>query len=53
MAIAVAQFYAVASFVIIALVAVYYIVERTPDAYKAPAGDASADPGGPDGSGGE
>jgi hypothetical protein len=48
-AIAVAQFNAVASFVIIALVAFYYVVERTPVAYKAPAGDASAGPGGPDG----
>jgi uncharacterized membrane protein len=48
-AIAVAQFNAIASFVIIALVAVYYVVERTPGAYKAPAGDASADPGTTDG----
>ena len=52
-AIVVGNFNADAAFVIIALVAVYYIVERKPDAYKAPAGDASADPGGPDGSGGE
>ena len=48
-AIVIANFYAIASFVIIALVAVYYVVERTPDAYKAPGGDASADPGAPDG----
>jgi uncharacterized membrane protein len=55
-AIAVAQFNAVASFVIIAVVALYYIVQRTPDAYQAPARDARADPGGaggPDGSQGE
>jgi uncharacterized membrane protein len=52
-AIAVAQFNAVASFVIIALVALYYIVQRTPDAYQAPARDAQAGPGGPDGSRGE
>ncbi len=63
-AIAVAQFNAIASFVIIALVAVYYIFESTPDAYKAPAGNAtpktpetpdtpgSAGPGAPDGPGG-
>jgi uncharacterized membrane protein len=38
--IAVAQFNAIASFVIIALVALYYVVQRTPDAYKAPAGDS-------------
>ena len=49
-AIVVANFYATAAFVIIALVAVYYIVERTPDAYKAPGGNASAGPGAPDGS---
>jgi uncharacterized membrane protein len=49
-AIVVGNFYAVASFVIIALVAVYYVLERVPDAYQAPAGDASTDPGGPDGS---
>jgi uncharacterized membrane protein len=49
-AIAVAQFNAVASFVIIALVALYYIVERTPDAYKAPARDDSTGPGASDGS---
>jgi uncharacterized membrane protein len=49
-AIVVGNFYAIAAFVIIALVAVYYIVERTPDAYKAPGGDASAGPGAPDGS---
>jgi uncharacterized membrane protein len=48
--IAVAQFNAVASFVIIALVALYYVVQRTPGAYKAPAGDASTEAGGPDGS---
>jgi uncharacterized membrane protein len=48
-AIVIAQFYAVASFVIIALVAVYYVFERTPGAYQAPAGDAPADAGGPDG----
>jgi uncharacterized membrane protein len=54
-AIVVAQFNAIAAFVIIALVAVYYIVERTPDAYKPPAGDAPAGPAGPgapDGPGG-
>jgi uncharacterized membrane protein len=49
-AIVVANFYAIAAFVIIALVAVYYIVERTPDAYKAAAPDSSADAGAPDGS---
>ncbi len=49
-AIVVGNFYAVASFVIIALVALYYVLERVPDAYQAPAGDASTDPGGPDGS---
>lgn len=38
-AIAVANFNAIAAFVIIALVAVYYIVQRTPDAYQAPPGD--------------
>jgi uncharacterized membrane protein len=48
-AIVVGNFYAVVAFVIIALVAVYYVVERTPGAYKAPAGEASADPGAPDG----
>jgi uncharacterized membrane protein len=41
--IAVAQFNAVVSFVIIALVALYYVVQRTPDAYKAPAGGDSPD----------
>jgi uncharacterized membrane protein len=46
-AIVVGNFYAIPAFVIIALVAVYYIVERTPDAYKAP-GDAG--PGPPAGS---
>ncbi len=54
-AIVVANFYAIAAFVIIALVAVYYIVQRTPDAYKAPAGDDTPDavgPGAPDGPGG-
>ena len=49
-AIVVALINAVAAFVIIALVAVYYIVERTPDAYKAAAPDSSADAGAPDGS---
>jgi uncharacterized membrane protein len=49
-AIAVAQFNAVASFVIIALVAVYYVVERTPGAGKSPDPDATADPGAQDGS---
>jgi uncharacterized membrane protein len=49
-AIVLGNFYAIPAFVIIALVAVYYIVERTPDAYKAPGGDASAGPGAPDGS---
>ncbi|MDQ2814381.1 MAG: TMEM175 family protein [Actinomycetota bacterium] len=48
-AMAVAQFNAVASFVIIALVAVYYIVERTPGAYKSAGADSSADPGTSDG----
>jgi uncharacterized membrane protein len=38
-AIAVANFNAVAAFVIIALVAVYYIVQHTPDAYQATPGD--------------
>ena len=53
-AIVVAQFNAIAAFVIIALVAVYYIVERTPGAYKAPGDDRAepADPGAPDGFGG-
>ena len=50
MAIVVALINAVAAFVIIALVAVYYIVERTPDAYKAADPDSSADTGAPDGS---
>jgi uncharacterized membrane protein len=49
-AIVVALINAVAAFVIIALVAVYYIVERTPDAYKAADPDSSADAGAPDGS---
>jgi uncharacterized membrane protein len=49
-AIAVAQFNAVASFVIIALVAVYYVVERTPGTGKSPAPDATSDPGTPDSS---
>ena len=49
-AIVVALINAVAAFVIIALVAVYYIVERTPDAYKAADPDSSADTGAPDGS---
>jgi uncharacterized membrane protein len=49
-AIVVANFYAIAAFVIIALVAVYYIVERTPDAYKAAGPDSSADAAAPDGS---
>jgi uncharacterized membrane protein len=49
-AIAVAQFNAVASFVIIALVAVYYVVERTPGTEKSPAPDATADTGTPDSS---
>jgi uncharacterized membrane protein len=44
-AIVVANFDAIAAFVIIALVAVYYIVQHTPDAYQAPARDASADRG--------
>ena len=48
-AIVVGNFDAVAAFVIIALVAVYYVLERVPDAYQAPAADASAGPGGPDG----
>jgi uncharacterized membrane protein len=42
--IAVAQFNAVASFVIIALVALYYVVQHTPDAYKPPAADDSPGP---------
>jgi uncharacterized membrane protein len=42
-AIAVAEFNAVAAFVIIALVAIYYIFQRTPDAYQAPADADSAD----------
>jgi uncharacterized membrane protein len=49
-AIVVAQFNAVASFVIIALVAVYYVVERTPGAYQAPDPDATAGRGAADGS---
>ncbi|HEX2820140.1 MAG TPA: TMEM175 family protein [Streptosporangiaceae bacterium] len=50
-AIAVAQFNAIAAFVIIALVAVYYIVQHTPDAYQAPVGDDPADPADSGGSG--
>jgi uncharacterized membrane protein len=49
-AIVVGNFDAVAAFVIIALVAVYYVLERVPDAYQAPAADASTGPGGPEGS---
>ena len=49
-AIVVGNFDAVAAFVIIALVAVYYVLERVPDAYQAPAADASAGPGNPEGS---
>ena len=45
-AIVLGNFYAIPAFVIIALVAVYYIVERTPDAYMAPGADAPAGPGG-------
>jgi uncharacterized membrane protein len=47
--IAIGNFNAVAAFVIIALVAVYYVVERVPAAYQGPAGEASAEAGGPDG----
>ena len=52
-AIVVAQFNAVASFVIIALVAVYYIVERVPGEGRArgsPAPDSAAETGPPGGS---
>jgi uncharacterized membrane protein len=49
-AIVVGNFDAVAAFVIIALVAVYYVLERVPDAYQAHAADASTGPGGPEGS---
>ncbi|MGD0607926.1 MAG: TMEM175 family protein [Streptosporangiaceae bacterium] len=45
-AIVLGNFYAIPAFVIIALVAVYYIVERTPDAYSAP-GDADPPGGSP------
>ncbi len=49
-AIAVALFNAYAAFVIIALVAVYYVVERTPAAPQSPADqDSSAEAGPPDG----
>jgi TMEM175 potassium channel family protein len=51
-AIAVAQFYAVASFMIIALVAVYYVVEHTPatgQARDSPGPDSAADTGPSDG----
>jgi len=51
-AIVVAQFYAVASFVIIALVAVYYVVERTPGTGQprdSSAPDSGADTGPSDG----
>jgi uncharacterized membrane protein len=51
-AIVVAQFYAVASFVIIALVAVYYVVERTPGTGQpghSPAPDSAAEEGPADG----
>ncbi len=52
-AIVVALFSAVASFVIIALVAVYYVVERTPSTYQSPSdpessGKASPSSGSPD-----
>ncbi len=51
-AIVVAQFYAIASFVIIALVAVYYVVQRTPGTGQprdSPAPDSEADTGASDG----